>query len=276
MPLLNPHALAYFACKGHPVSDLLYEIQDHLCLLTLNRVSKHNAFDTHLLLEMQTQLDTAISNPNVRVIVLKAQGKHFSAGADLAWMQKMAHFSKEENLKDAMVLGKLMYTLNQSPKPTLAMVQGYAFGGGAGLAAACDITIASTTARFCFSEVKLGLIPAVISPYVVKAIGERNAKALFMSAEIFDAAKALALNLVQHSIPEEHLLEFTLNYAQQISNNAPEAVRASKKLTAHVADKKIDEELVYYTASLIAQKRVSIEGQQGLNAFLNKETPNWN
>ena len=186
--------------------------------------------------------------------MLKANGKHFSAGADLAWMQQMAQFSEEENLEDAMVLAKLMYTLNQSPKPTIAMVQGAAFGGGAGLVAACDIAIAATTARFCFSEVKLGLIPAVISPYVVKAIGERDAKALFMSAEIFDAAKALALNLVQHCCPEEHLLEFTLNYAQQISNNAPKQCAPAKKLAAHVADKTIDEELVYYTASLIAQK----------------------
>lgn len=258
------------------MSDLLYEIQDHLCLLTLNRVSKHNAFDNHLLAEMQTQLDAAIANPQVRVIVLKANGKHFSAGADLAWMQDMARFSEAENLNDAMVLGNLMYTLNQSPKPTLAMVHGSAFGGGAGLAAACDMTIAATSARFCFSEVKLGLIPAVISPYVVNAVGERSAKALFMSAEIFDATKALSLNLVQHCIPEDNLLEFTLNYAKQISNNAPEAVRASKKLAAQVANKNIDKELVYFTASLIAQKRVSHEGQHGLNAFLNKETPNWN
>ncbi|HHF7368009.1 TPA: enoyl-CoA hydratase-related protein [Legionella bozemanae] len=257
------------------MSDLLYEIQDHLCLLTLNRVRKHNAFDNQLLSEIHHQLDAAIANSNVRVIVLKANGKHFSAGADLAWMQSMAHYNEEENLKDAMVLGNLMYALNKSPKPTIAMVHGSAFGGGAGLAAACDITIASQSARFCFSEVKLGLIPAVISPYVVQAIGERSAKALFMSAEVFDAAKALSLHLVQHCVPEEGLLEFTLNYAKQISNNAPHAVRASKQLASYVVNKKINEELVYYTASLIAQKRVSAEGQQGLNAFLKKETPNW-
>ncbi|QMT59916.1 enoyl-CoA hydratase-related protein [Legionella sp. PC997] len=257
------------------MSDLLYEIHDRLCLLTLNRVSKHNAFDNKLLSEMQHQLDAAIVNSNVRVIVLKANGKHFSAGADLGWMQNMAQYNEEENLRDAMVLGKLMFTLNQSPKPTLAMVHGSAFGGGAGLAAACDITIASESARFCFSEVKLGLIPAVISPYVVQAIGERSAKALFMSAEIFDAVKALSLHLVQHCVPEDKLLEFTLNYAKQISSNAPEAVKASKLLTSYVAHKKINEELVSYTASLIAKKRVSSEGQQGLNAFLKKETPNW-
>lgn len=257
------------------MSDLLSEIHGHLCLLTLNRVSKHNAFDNHLLTEIQDQLNSAITDCNVRVIVLKANGKHFSAGADLAWMQNMARFNEEENLKDAMVLGNLMYTLNKSPKPTIAMVHGSAFGGGAGLAAACDLTLASQSARFCFSEVKLGLIPAVISPYIVQAIGERNAKALFMSAEIFDAAKALSLNLVQHCVPEENLLEFTLNYAQQICNNAPEAVRASKQLVTYVANKTIDEKLVCYTASLIAQKRVSAEGQEGLNAFLKKETPNW-
>ncbi|PWY56420.1 gamma-carboxygeranoyl-CoA hydratase [Legionella qingyii] len=257
------------------MSDLLYEIHEHLCLLTLNRVSKHNAFDNQLLGEMQRQLNAAIADSNVRVIILKANGKHFSAGADLGWMQNMARYTEEENLKDAMVLGNLMYTLNKSPKPTLAMVHGSAFGGGAGLAAACDITIASQSARFCFSEVKLGLIPAVISPYVVQAIGERSAKSLFMSAEIFDAAKALSLHLVQHCVAEEHLLEFTLNYAKQISNNAPEAVKASKQLASYVANKTINEELVYYTASLIAQKRVSTEGQQGLNAFLKKEKPNW-
>ncbi|MDP3267550.1 MAG: enoyl-CoA hydratase-related protein [Legionella sp.] len=258
------------------MNDLLYEVQDHVCYLTINRVNKHNAFDNHLLAEMQSQLNAALDDSNIRVIVLKANGTHFSAGADLGWMQRMANYSAEENLKDTMVLGNLMYSLNQSPKPTIAMIQGSAFGGGAGLAAACDIAIAATTARFCFSEVKLGLIPAVISPYVVKAMGERTAQMLFMSAEIFDAPRAQSLNLVQHCVPEDNLLEFTMEYAKKITMNAPEAVTISKQLVRYVADKKMDEELVYYTASLIAQKRISAEGQQGLKAFLNKETPNWN
>lgn len=258
------------------MSDLLYEIQDKVGLLTMNRISKHNAFDNQLLTEMRIRLDSAINDTNVRVIVLKANGKHFSAGADLTWMQSMANFTEEENLEDSLVLGNLMYSISQSPKPTIAMVQGAAFGGGAGLAAACDIAIASTSARFCFSEVKLGLIPAVISPYVVRAIGERAAKMLFMSAEVFDATRAYSLNLVQHCVPDDTLLEFTLKYASQISNNAPEAVKNSKQLAQYVANKKIDEELVRYTASLIAHKRVSDEGQKGLKAFLNKEIPNWN
>ncbi|MCL5272273.1 MAG: enoyl-CoA hydratase-related protein [Gammaproteobacteria bacterium] len=258
------------------MSDLLYEIQDRICLLTINRVSKHNAFDNHLLTEMQTQLDAAINNELVRVIVLKANGKHFCAGADLAWMQSMVNYSEEDNLKDTMILGNLIHSIHQSPKPTIAMIHGSAFGGGAGLGAACDIAIVAHSARFCFSEVKLGLVPAVISPYVVEAIGLRAAQMLFMSAEIINAERALSLNLVQHLVPEEHLLDFTLNYANQISNNATEAVALSKKLARYVVSKEINEELVYYTASLIAHKRISAEGQKGLHAFLNKETPNWN
>ena len=258
------------------MSDLLIEISDKIGLLTLNRVAKNNAFDNHLLAEMKAQLDALLLNPAVRVIVLKANGKHFSAGADLAWMQSMSDYNEEDNLKDSMILGNLMFSLNQANKPTIAMVQGSAFGGGAGLAAACDITIAADSARFCFSEVKLGLIPAVISPYVVKAIGIRAAKMLFMSGEIVDAERAMALNLVQHCIKEDNLWEFTQDYAKNITMNAPEAVQSAKKLVDYVANKPIDEELVYHTATLIAQKRVSAEGQQGLKAFLNKEKPNWN
>lgn len=258
------------------MSDLIDEIEDHIYLLTLNRVDKQNAFDDKLLVELKKCFDEAIKNPAVRVIVLKANGKHFSAGADIAWMQRMAQFSKDENHKDAMVLANLMATIYHSTKPTLAMVQGSAFGGGAGLVAACDIAIAADNARFCFSEVKLGLIPAVISPYVIKAIGARAAKALFMTAELFDAQRAHSLQLVQHVVPEDTLLDFTLQYALQISQNAPDSVRAAKKLVDEVSNKPINDELNYYTAALIAQKRVSAEGQKGLQAFLNKEKPNWN
>ena len=255
---------------------LLSETQDHVHIITLNRVDKHNAFDDALLACLQKALDTAIADPNVRVIVLNAHGRHFSAGADLAWMQRMAEFSEAENLSDAKVLAHVMYTLNQSPKPTIAVVQGAAYGGGAGLVAACDIAIAAHTARFCFSEVKLGLIPAVISPYVIKAIGERAATWLFMSAEIFDAKRALELQLVQHCVPEDELQTYTLNYAQQIAQLAPNAVRASKALVRQVAGQPVNEALQHITATLIAKQRVSVEGQQGLQAFLNKETPTWN
>lgn len=258
------------------MSDLIYEVQDKIALLTLNRTSKHNAFHSELLSDLSKRLDDAVADERVRVILLKANGKHFSAGADLEWMQSMAAFTEKQNLQDSLILGNLMYQLHHSPKPTIAMIHGAAYAGGAGLTAACDIAIAADSARFCFSEAKLGLIPAVISPYVVKAVGERIAKMLFMTAEVFDANRAHDIHLIQHCVPEENLLEFTMNYAKQLVQNAPEAVKDSKKLAEYVANKIIDAELVHYTASLIAQKRVSEEGQEGLNAFLNKQTPNWN
>lgn len=258
------------------MSDLLYEVQDGICLLTLNRESKQNAFDDQLLIAMQEQFAAANADPKVRVIILKANGKHFSAGADLQWMQRMADYTEEENISDALILAKLMFSIHNSAKPTIAMVQGAAYGGGAGLVAACDIGIAADTAQFCFSEVKLGLIPAVISPYVVQAIGKRAAKALFMTAERFDAERAKALNLIHHTVAEDELFNFTLNYAKLMKQCAPESVMAAKQLAEYVSNKELNEQLIQYTAQLIAQKRVSAEGQKGLHAFLNKEQINWN
>lgn len=252
------------------MSDLIVEHQDHICLITLNRLDKHNAFDEVLLAQMQQQFDAAIESNKVKVIVLKANGKHFCAGADLSWMQKMVAYDMEDNVKDAMVLANLLSTIHHSPKPIIAMVQGSAYGGGAGLVAACDIAIASSKASFCFSEIKLGLIPAVISPYVLKAMGERQAKALFLSAEVFDAQSALNLNLIHHIESEDSLLDYTLNYAHNISRFNAEALRKCKALTNDVANKPINDELLQYTARLIAQQRVSAEGQQGLKAFLTR------
>ena len=257
------------------MSDLLSELCDKIFIITFNRIDKHNAFDDTFLNQLQQTLDDAIANPEVRIIVLKAHGKHFSAGADLAWMQRMAQFTEEENVQDAMILARVMNTLYQCPKPTIAVVQGAAYGGGVGLVAACDIAIAANTARFCFSEVKLGLIPAIISPYIIKAIGERAAKWLFMTAETFDAEQAKALQLLQYCVSEEELWPFALNYAHKIAQLAPQAVVDCKSLVAQVSEQGIDEHLLQETATLIAKKRVSKEGQQGLNAFLAKQTPNW-
>lgn len=258
------------------MSDLDYELNERVGCLTLNRIDKHNAFDDNLLADMQEKLDQAIADPEVSIIVLKANGLHFSAGADLNWMQRMATFSEKENLNDALVLARVMYTLHTSPKPTLALVQGSAFGGGAGLVAACDMAIAANNAQFCFSEVKLGLVPAVISPYVVEAIGSRAARHLFMTAERFNAHKALSLQLVQHCVDEDELLAYGLDYAKKIARLAPMAVSDCKTLVATVVNQAIDEKLLKITAGIIAKKRVSDEGQKGLKAFLNKETPNWN
>lgn len=257
------------------MNDLLTEHHEQVVAITLNRTAKHNAFNSELLLKLQAALDEACAIPTIKSIILKANGKHFSAGADAAWMQKMIHYSEEENYQDAMILAKVMHSLYYCPKPTITMVQGAAYGGGAGLVAACDIAIAAPSAHFCFSEVKLGLIPAVISPYVIKAVGERAAKWLFISAEVFDSERAKALNLIQHCVEENELWEFTLNYAQQISRFAPNAVSECKTLVAQVSGQAINESLIQNTATLIAKKRVSSEAQLGLRAFLNKETPDF-
>ena len=255
------------------MSNILSDLQGHVLLITMNRIGKHNAFDETFIADLQHALDAARVNPDVHVIILKAHGRHFSAGADIAWMQRMAQFTEAENLADAKGLSHLMYSLYQHPKPTIAMVQGAAMGGGVGLVAACDIAIAADSAQFCFSEVKLGLIPAVISPYVIKAIGERAAIGLFMSAETFSAQRALQLQLVQHCVPAQDLLSFTLSYAEQLALWPKGAVAQAKSLGRQVANHPINETLQHLTASLIAKQRVSIEGQRGLDAFLNKEKP---
>jgi len=258
------------------MSDLICETKENVFIMSLNRCDKHNAFDDKLIFSMQKELDDAIDNPKIRVILLRANGRHFSAGADANWMQRMSRFSEDENHQDAMVLAKLLRTLHQCPKPTVAAVQGAAYGGGAGLVAACDMAIAAHSARFCFAEVKLGLIPAVISPYVVKALGERVSKWLFMTAEIFDATQAKHYNLVQHCVDDEALFDFAVEYSQKITRLAPKAVVDCKTLVELVNGRQIDAALMHETAQLIAQKRVSTEGQRGLLAFLAKETPQWN
>ena len=256
------------------MSHLLSELQDQVFVITLNRIAKHNAFDDILLKDLQACLEAAIANPAVRVIMLKAEGKHFSAGADLGWMQRMAAFSAEENVADAMILANVMHTLYQSPKPTIAVVQGAAYGGGIGLVAACDIAIASRTARFCFSEVRIGLIPAVISPYVVRAIGARAAKWLFMSADEITAERARQLQLVQYCVEPEELLPFAIEEARKIALYPPQAVADCKSLVDTVCNRPVDQSLLQETATLIANKRVSGEGQKGLKAFLDKQTQN--
>jgi methylglutaconyl-CoA hydratase len=253
-------------------SNVLIELQEQILTITLNRVEKHNAFDDILLNDLQFALEDADENPNVRVIILKGNGPNFSAGADLGWMKRMAKFSEEENIKDALTLAKVIYTLNNLEKPTIAMIQGSTFGGGLGLIAACDIAIATQNAKFCFSEVKLGLIPAVISPYIVKAIGERAATWLFMSGDLFNAQKALQLQLIQYLVDDEELLTFTKEYAEKLTKHPRKAVGDAKSLVKTIAKLPIDENIQQITAELIAKKRVSDEAQVALQAFLNKGT----
>jgi methylglutaconyl-CoA hydratase len=258
-----------------PSNAFLVDINNHIATLTLNRPEIHNAFDDVLIAELITALKNLESDKNVRVVLLAANGKNFSAGADIHWMKRMANFSEAENFNDAMQLARLMQTLNQLQKPTIALVQGAVFGGGVGLVACCDIALASPEASFCLSEVKIGLIPAVISPYVIAAIGERSARRYFLTAEKFDAQEALRLNLIHQIVPSDQLRNTALQIAENLLANSPQAIVSAKNLIAQVANNFIDENLIEKTAKEIAKIRVSKEGQEGLNAFLEKRKANW-
>ncbi len=243
--------------------------------LTLNRPEVHNAFDDLLIAEMTAALKQLADDPQVRLVCLAATGKSFSAGADLGWMRRMADYSHAENLSDAMALAELMRTLNELPKPTLALVQGAAFGGGVGLVACCDIVLATPAAKFCLSEVKLGLIPAVISPYVVAAIGARAARRYSISAERFDAERALQLGLVHEIVPAEALAEEADRLGRLLLQNGPQAMAAAKLLVADVCRSPLNAELIAETAERISVTRASDEGREGLSAFLEKRRPDW-
>jgi methylglutaconyl-CoA hydratase len=243
--------------------------------LTLNRPELHNAFDDTLIAGLTAALKSLEADPRVRVVVLAAAGPSFSAGADLAWMRRTADYSREQNLRDALALAELMRTLNGLSKPTIARVQGAAYGGGVGLVACCDLALASPSASFCLSEVKLGLIPAVISPYLVQAIGPRAARRYFLSAERFSAAEAKQLGLVHELVADGELDEALERAVERLLANGPRAMAAAKELVARVAGRALDEGLIRETAELIADARASEEGREGLSAFLEKRKPRW-
>lgn len=257
-------------------SSLLINKRDNgIASITLNRAEIHNAFDDKLIEELTNAVQSLDNDDEVRVIVLAAEGKSFSAGADLNWMKRMAGYSWDQNYQDSLQLASLMQTIYECRKTTVALVQGAAFGGGVGLVACCDIALASERALFCLSEVKLGLIPAVISPYVVKAMGERNAKRYFATAERFDAAEAKHIDLVHKIYSPETFSEDCEDYLQKLIANGPNAVYQAKKLVNFVASKEINEELIRDTAQRIADIRASEEGKEGVTAFLEKRPANW-
>lgn len=236
--------------------------------IILARPEKHNAFDDVFIASFLQILEEIEHDPTVRVVMLCAEGPSFSAGADLHWMRKMAAYSEVENIQDAMQLATLMQRLNTLNKPTIACVQGNAFGGALGLIACCDIAIAAPQALFCFSEVKLGLIPAVISPYIIAAIGERMARRYFLTAESFSAQSALDMQLI-HQISDD-VQQAGIAFAQQLVQNGPQALQRIKQLIRAIAPLVIDKNIMKITANAIAEARVSAEGQERLTAFLDK------
>lgn len=250
-----------------------YALNNGVAELILDRAEVHNAFDEVMISEMISVLSYFAEHKQCQVLVLKANGKNFSAGADLNWMRKQAKMDFEQNLNDAKALAKLMQDLDTFPKPTIALVQGAAFGGALGLICASDIAIATTRASFCLSEVKLGLIPAVISPYVARAMGNRASRRYMLTAERFSADTALKLNVI-HEISDD-LDAAAKPMIDALLANSPQGMAWVKTLLSHLEDGVIDQNTIDYTSERIARIRVSTEGQEGLNAFFEKRLPNW-
>lgn len=243
--------------------------------LWLDRADKNNAFNATMIRELIDALDRVKDHPELRFLILRGRGKHFSAGADLAWMREAAELDYDANLTDAHELGELMYNLYHLPLPTLAVVQGAAFGGAVGLAACCDIAIGAEDALFSLSEVRIGLAPAVISPFVVKAIGERAARRYALSAERFNGPRARELGLLAETYPAAELDAALERWIAELQLNSPQAMRATKDLLGEVGSAELSPALRRHTESAIARLRVSAEGQEGLRAFLEKRSPAW-
>jgi len=258
-------------------TSLAIEQQGPVGVVTLNRPERHNAFDDVLIAELTDALRAMEADASIRVVVLSAAGASFSAGADLNWMKRMAGFSREENVRDAMGLAALMRTLAHLAKPTVARVQGAAYGGGVGLVACCDIAVASQAATFSFSEAKLGLIPAVISPYVIAAIGLRQSRRLFLTGELFDASTAQRIGLLHQCVRAEELDDALAGVLAAFAKAGPGAQAQAKRLALRVAgqDQAQAERIDRENAELIARLRVSAEGQEGLGAFLDKRAAAW-
>ena len=241
----------------------------------LNNPDKHNAFDDEIIGDLTEAFIAIADNSNVRVMVLASEGKSFSAGADLEWMKRMASYSYDENLRDASALALMLKTLNEIPQPTIARVQGATFGGAVGLVSCCDMAVAASAASFSLSEVKIGLIPATISPYVIAAIGQRAARRYFVTAERFDAHRAMEIGLINEVVDAEQLDQEIHRLIDALLANGPEAIITAKRLVFDIADKVIDQQLIDSTCETIAAIRVSEQGQEGLQAFLEKREPHW-
>lgn len=254
--------------------SLIVTTEDGVRVLTLNRPEVHNAFDDTLIAALTAAYGAAIDDPAVWAILLRAEGRSFCAGGDLNWMRRMASYSHAENLEDAEKLAALMRTIDLSPKPTLARVHASAFAGATGLIAASDIVVAAPEAEFAVTEVRIGLIPAVISPYLVRAMGARQARRYFLTAERFSAATALALGLVHEVVPADTLDDAIARHLKALKTASPAALGATKALIRAV-DRPLDDQVVADTARRIADIRASADGKEGVTAFLEKRKARW-
>jgi methylglutaconyl-CoA hydratase len=251
------------------------EVRDGVALVTMTRERVRNAFNETMIEELDAAFDELGANPGVRVVVLAGRGPVFCAGADLEWMARMADFSPAENRSDALQLANMLKTICECPKPTIARVHGDAYGGGLGLVAACDIAFAASSATFCLSETRLGLIPATIGPHVVRAIGRRNALRYFQTAERFDSAEALRIGLL-HAVAAPEMLDASIcEVLDALSLTSVQATREAKRLVHDIADQPLTDHLLVDTAERIAAARGSDDGREGVRAFLQKRKPRW-
>ncbi|WP_153101975.1 enoyl-CoA hydratase/isomerase family protein [Paraburkholderia hayleyella] len=258
---------------------LTLKIDGMQATVTLNRPEVRNAFNETMIAELTTVLTELSTHSTVRVVVLAAMGPAFCAGADLNWMKRMASFSEAENRADAAQLAAMLAAIYRCSKPVLARVHGDVYAGGVGLVAACDIVVAADSVRFCLSEARLGLIPATIAPYVIRALGEQASRRYFLSAEAFDCATAWRLGLVSEICAGTDIDAELDARVQQISAalgaNGPHAVSAGKRLVQEVAGQALDDTLIAHTVARIAEVRASDEGREGIASFLDKRTPRW-
>lgn len=254
---------------------VLVSVSGHVARVTLNRPEVHNAFDDRLIGELTAVFERLGGDRGVRAVILCANGRSFSAGADLHWMKRTAGYTEAQNLEDARKLAHMLRVLDGVPQPTVALVQGPAYGGGVGLVACCDIAIAAPEVAFSLSEVRLGLLPAAISPYVVAAIGARQARRYFLTAERFDAEVAMRIGLVHEIAAREDLEQTGQRILAALEEGGPEAQAASKRLVARVARGPVDDAMVEDTAARIAHLRAGAEGREGVAAFLDKRRPAW-
>ena len=255
--------------------SLLVEKKDGVARVTLNRPDIRNAFDDALIATLTKAFDELNRDKAVKIVVLGGNGPAFCAGADLNWMKRMAGYSYDENLRDAGALADMLATLDGLDKPTIARVHGAAFAGGTGLVAACDIAVGTPEAKFCFSEAKLGLSPATISPYVMRSIGARAASRYFLTAEVFDAAEAFRIGMLSALVPTAELDATIDSLVRHLLDGGSEAHARIKDLIRQVAGRPIDNALRSDTARRIAEIRASTEGKEGIAAFLEKRKPSW-
>lgn len=258
-----------------PNTPLDVALDGAIARLTLNRPDMRNAFDDTLIAALTAAVRSAEDDPKVRVLLLTGAGKAFCAGGDLNWMRKMGTLTAADNRQDATRLADMLNAVWTCPKPVVACVNGDAYAGGMGLVAACDIAVAADSAHFCLSETRLGLLPATISPYVIRAMGERAANRYFLTAERFDAATALRLGLVHEVVPAAQALEAAEALCRTLCANGPGAVQASKRLVRDFAGQPLDAALIADTVERIAAIRSTDEAREGVTAFQEKREPAW-